>query len=65
MPAPHGIGDRIGRGADVTVAHRTRRFKAARLETVEVWGKAAFGNPISGSKWGRISSDMRSIGPLR
>src|SRR5277367_5603399 len=24
MPAPHGIGDRIGRGADVTVAHRTR-----------------------------------------
>jgi hypothetical protein len=23
MPAPHGIGDRIGHGADVTVAHRS------------------------------------------
>jgi hypothetical protein len=26
MPAPHGIGDRIGRGADVTVAHRNCRL---------------------------------------
>jgi hypothetical protein len=28
MPAPHGIGERIGRGADVTVAHRTRLSQA-------------------------------------